>query len=159
MGSCAKRLNAKTRLFCLLFCAITALFFVDRNGRSGAGQYGKWRRSEFTLLTCARNRPSKRFNGAGPPPQNGPAPELPLTCAVHPTLLHQRPHRPAPPPPETAAIANNRHQNAAQVQTRQGFGPKRRFPQPRLQKILYLPVQWNRASGLYPGHDIGAEGR
>ena len=88
---------------------------------SGTGQCGEWRRSDFTLLTSARNRRSEPFSGAGPPPQNGPAPSTPPSCTRDPTDLHH-------PLPETAAIAKNRHQGAVQVQTRQGFGPKRRFP-------------------------------
>jgi len=33
---------------------------------NGAGQKDGWRRSDFALLTCARNRHPKRFSGAGP---------------------------------------------------------------------------------------------
>ena len=157
--------------FASLFCAIPALFFVDRKGLeqvstvSGAGRRGERRRSDFTLLTCARNRPSKRFYGAGPSPQNRPAPSTPPSCTRDHTDLHHPctdlrhpPHPPAPetpptctPLPETAAIAKNRHQNATQVQTRQGFGPKR--PQPRLQIIGTRTQLWCKR-----GKDLGLKG-
>jgi hypothetical protein len=36
----------------------------------GAGQQDEWRRSDFALLTGARNRHPKRFSGAGPHRKN-----------------------------------------------------------------------------------------
>ena len=73
---------------------------------SGAGQCPQRCRSDFALLTCARNRHSGPFSGAGPHHQIGPAPSTPSTCAIHPTHLHHSPtdptdlrHPPLPPAP------------------------------------------------------------
>ena len=63
---------------------------------SGAGQCPQRRRSDFALLTCARNRHSGTFSGAGPHHQIGPAPFTSLTCSIHSTHLHHPPHPPAP---------------------------------------------------------------
>ena len=71
------------------------------SGVSGAGQCTQRRRSDFALLTCARNRHSGTFSGAGPHHQIGPAPFTSLTCTVHRSLLHHPLHPPAPPCPLT----------------------------------------------------------
>ena len=66
------------------------------SGVSGAGQCTQRRRSDFALLTCARNRHSGTFSGAGPHHQIGPAPFTSLTCTVHRSLLRHPLHPPAP---------------------------------------------------------------
>ncbi len=63
---------------------------------SGAGQCTQRRRSDFALLTCARNRHPGPFSGAGPHHQNGPAPFTSPTCTVHRSLLRHPLHPPAP---------------------------------------------------------------
>ncbi len=67
---------------------------VSRVG--GAGQCTQRRRSDFALLTCARNRHPGLFSGAGPHHQNGPAPFTSLTCTVHRSHLRHPLHPPAP---------------------------------------------------------------
>ena len=65
------------------------------SGVSGAGQCTQRCRSDFALLTCARNRHSGPFSGAGPHHQIGPAPSTAPTCTIHRTHL-RRPHPHAP---------------------------------------------------------------
>jgi len=80
---------------------------VQVGAPSGAGQCTQRRRSDFALLTCARNRHPGPFSGAGPHHQNGPAPFTSLTCTVHRSLLRHPLHPPAPlthrPAPSTAS--------------------------------------------------------
>ena len=51
---------------------------------SGAGRCPQRCRSDFALLTRARNRHSEPFSGAGPQHKIGPAPFTSLTCTTHP---------------------------------------------------------------------------
>jgi len=84
------------------------------SGVSGAGQCTQRCRSDFALLTCARNRHSGPFSGAGPHHQIGPAPSTPPTCAIHRTHLRHPLHPPAPSTAPTDLVHSRAHPPLAQ---------------------------------------------